>query len=133
MQLFACILDVYKRQPLGSVIDGAVAASICDGAVIVIESGSVSYKFVQNIKEQLGKVNCHVLGCVLNKVDMSRTHYYGKYYEKYYGGYYAGYYGNTEGELPLMLEHTEKKDCVKKVSGTENVQNKQDAKQEEQR
>lgn len=124
---------IVDTPPLGSVIDGAVAASICDGAVIVIESGSVSYKFVQNIKEQLGKVNCHVLGCVLNKVDMSRTHYYGKYYEKYYGGYYAGYYGNTEGELPLMLEHTEKKDSVKKVSGTENVQKKQDAKQEEQR
>lgn len=89
---------IVDTPPLGSVIDGAVASAYCDGAVIVVESGAVSHKFVQNVKEQLDKVNCRVLGCVLNKVNMKKNSYYGKYYEQY-----AGYYGSPEedGEGPM--------------------------------
>lgn len=84
---------IVDTPPLGSVIDGAVAAAYCDGAVIVVESGAVSHKFVQNVKEQLDKVNCRVLGCVLNKVNLKKNPYYGRYYQQY-----AGYYGSAEEE-----------------------------------
>ena len=65
--------DVYKRQdyviidtpPLGSVIDGAIVAGSCDGAILVIESGVISYRFAQNVKDQLERSNCPVLGAVL--------------------------------------------------------------------
>ena len=40
--------------------------------------------------------NCRILGCVLNKVEMSGKGYYGKYYGRYYGKYYGKYYGNYE-------------------------------------
>lgn len=89
---------IIDTPPLGSVIDGAVVAAGCDGAVIVIESNAVSYKFVQSVKEQLEKANVRILGCVLNKVNLSAKSHYGKYYEKYYGSYYGKYYGNDSGE-----------------------------------
>lgn len=89
---------IIDTPPLGSVIDGAVIASNCDGAVLIIESGAISYKFAQNVKGQLEKAGCRILGCVLNKVNMSGRGYYGKYYEKYYGSYYGQYYGSGEEE-----------------------------------
>lgn len=49
---------IVDTPPLGSVIDAAIVGAICDGTVIVVESGAISYKFVQNVKEQLNKVGC---------------------------------------------------------------------------
>lgn len=70
--------------PLGSVIDSAIIAEECDGSMMVIESGVISYRFAQEVKEQLAKSNCPILGVVLNKVDMAKQGY-GKYskYGKY--------------------------------------------------
>ena len=87
---------IIDTPPLGSVIDTAVVSRFCDGAVIVIASGEISYRFARKIKEQLLVANCRILGCVLNKVEMSGKGYYGKYYGRYYGKYYGKYYGNYE-------------------------------------
>ena len=76
---------IIDTPPLGSVIDGAVIADECDGSVLVIESGAISYRFAREVKEQLEKCNSPVLGVILNKVDMNKQEYYGKYYGKYYG------------------------------------------------
>ena len=78
--------------PLGQVIDAAVIAESCDGSMLVIESGAISYRFAQDVKKQLEKASCPILGVVLNKVDTSQAGYggYGKYGK--YGGY--GKYGN---------------------------------------
>ena len=84
--------------PLGSVIDAAVVAKECDGAIIVIETDNASYKIVQRVKKQLDQSGCRILGAVLNKVEMGGKGYYGKgYYGNYYGRYYGDYgsYGST--------------------------------------
>lgn len=82
--------------PLGSVIDAAIVAKECDGAIIVIETDSASYKIVQRVKKQLEQSGVRILGAVLNKVEMGGKGYYGKgYYGKsYYGSYYGRYYGD---------------------------------------
>lgn len=81
--------------PIGSVIDAAVIAKQCDGAVLVIESNNVSYKMIQKVKSQLEKSGCRILGAVLNKVEVGGKGYgYGKYYGRYYGKHYGGYYGD---------------------------------------
>lgn len=82
---------IVDTPPLGSVIDAAVVSKFCDGAVIVIAAGNVSYRFARKVKEQLDVAECRILGCVLNKVDLSGKSYYGKYYGKYYGQYYGNY------------------------------------------
>lgn len=91
--------------PLGSVIDCAIAAKHSDGAVIIVEAETIRYRFVQEIKEQLEKGNCPILGVVLNKVDIRGQKYYYNYYKKYgkygkrYGyGKYTKYYGNDGNE-----------------------------------
>lgn len=84
---------IIDTPPLGSVIDSAVIADECDGSIIVMESGAISYRFAQEVKEQLEKCDCPILGVILNKVDMSKQGYYGKYYGKHYGKYYGKYYG----------------------------------------
>lgn len=85
--------------PLGSVIDAAIVAKECDGAIIVIETDNVSYKVVQRVQKQLEQSGCKILGAVLNKVEMGGKGYYGKgYYGSYYGRYYGNYgdYGNDK-------------------------------------
>lgn len=69
--------------PLGSVIDSAVICEACDGVILLIEAGVISYRFAQDMKQQLEKTNCPILGAILNKVDYSKQKYYGKYYTRY--------------------------------------------------
>lgn len=80
---------IIDAPPLGSVIDAALIARYVDGAIIVVESGMISYKMLQRVKGQLEKSKCRILGVVLNKVDMVHDAYYGNYYGKYYGKYYG--------------------------------------------
>ena len=81
---------------MANLIDGAIVARQCDGAVMVVESGSISYRLEQRVKGQLEKSGCRILGGVLNKVNMKRNGYYSKYYGKY--GKYSkyGHYGKYD-------------------------------------
>lgn len=83
---------IIDTPPLGSVIDCAVVAECCDGVMLVLEAGNISYKLAQEVKGQLEKTKCPILGAVLNKVSQGR---------KAYGGHYGkksvyGRYGETE-------------------------------------
>ena len=84
-----CDYVLVDTPPLGSVIDSAIIAKECDGCVMVIASGEISYRFAQSVKGQLDKTDCPILGAVLNKEDTAAVGYYGKYGD--YGNY--GNYG----------------------------------------
>ena len=102
---------IVDTPPLGSVIDAAIVGAICDGTVIVVESGAISYKFVQNVKEQL------------NKVNTKKNPYYGKYYGYYYGSYYG--YGNSgadEVQDELMLDAGSQTDATASETETAALQ-----------
>lgn len=90
---------IVDTPPMANLIDGAIVASHCDGAVIVIESGAISYRLEQRVKGQLEKSGCRILGVVLNKVNIHSRNYYGKYgrYGRYkrYDGYHE-YGGEKE-------------------------------------
>ncbi len=80
--------------PVANIADATIIAKWCDGAILVIEEGRVSYRIAQKAKKQISLSNCKILGAVLNKVDTKKDRYYGKY-----GYYYHDYYGkNTETE-----------------------------------
>ncbi len=81
--------------PLGMVVDAAIVAPRCDGAVMLIAAGSVSRRLALEVKNKLAATQCPILGVVLNKVDRRSDKYYshgygkyGKYYEKKYEEYY---------------------------------------------
>lgn len=67
---------IIDTPPLSNIVDAAVVGRCTDGAVIVIKSGEVSYKLVKKVKEQLLKVNCKILGTVLNKVEVHKNNYH---------------------------------------------------------
>ena len=71
---------IIDTPPIGSVIDAAIVAQECDGVILVVSSGEISYKAVQKSKDQMEKSNCRILGAVLNKVEIGKGGYYGKYY-----------------------------------------------------
>lgn len=81
---------IVDTPPIGNMIDAAVVAKQCDGAILVIESGAVSRRVAEKAKEQLEKSGCRVLGAVLNKVDMRRDRYYSRYSSKY-----SNYYNSS--------------------------------------
>ena len=73
---------IIDTPPMANLIDGAIVARYCDGAVLVIESGAISYRLEQKVKNQIEKSGCRILGAVLNKVDFRADRYYegyGKY------------------------------------------------------
>lgn len=91
---------IIDTPPLGSVIDAAVIAKECDGAMLVIENDAISYKMAQKVERQLERSGCRILGAVLNKVDVRAKGYYGKYYNsKFYGGDYSSAYYQKPEEI----------------------------------
>jgi len=74
---------IIDTPPLGSVIDCAIIAKECDGAIMVIEYRKVSHKFAKKVKDQLSKVDLPLLGVIMNKVNITNKRYYNKYYAAY--------------------------------------------------
>lgn len=74
---------IIDAPPLGLVIDAAVISSVCDGAIMVINVGSVKNRAAQNVKEQLEKSGCKVLGVVLNEATRRRGSASSAYRSKY--------------------------------------------------
>ncbi len=72
---------IIDSPPLGAVIDAAVIASYCDGAILVITDGKISYHEANNVKEQILKSGCKLLGAVLNDTEPRRSSYYKRYYK----------------------------------------------------
>jgi len=104
---------IIDAAPLGAVIDASAISAFVDGAILVVTANEISYRFAQDIKIQLEKSDCKVLGAILNRIPMRSGSYYNKYYKKYYGRYkkygygkygkygkygqYGGYYGGQYG------------------------------------
>lgn len=74
---------IIDSPPLGSVIDSAVIATQCDGAIMVITPGKITVKEGFEVKTQLEKSGCRILGVVLNDVDGKNNSYYKKHYKNY--------------------------------------------------
>lgn len=75
---------IIDTPPLGNVIDSALIAAKCDGAIVVIETERCRQKEILEVEKQLKKAGCRILGAVLNKVDTGDRSYYGRYLGHYY-------------------------------------------------
>lgn len=72
---------IIDTPPLGMVIDAAVIASYCDGAILVISDGKIGKNAAQRVKSQLERSGCYILGAVINQSDRN-----GRFKKKYYYG-----------------------------------------------
>lgn len=72
---------IIDTPPLGQVIDAAVVAEKCDGAVMVLGNSKVHYRMAQEVVEQIEKSGCKMLGIVRNnRKQKNKKYYYRKYY-----------------------------------------------------
>lgn len=74
--------------PVVNMADATIISKWCDGAILVIEDGRVSYRIAQRAKKQIVQTGCKLLGAVLNKVDTKKDRYYNKYGYYHYHDYY---------------------------------------------
>ena len=100
-QFLASAREIYDyilldTAPLGMVVDAAVVASKCDGAVLVI-GGEVRYPQAQEVLDMLKKSGCRILGAVMNQVNSKQKSYYNRYGEyKYKYRKYGTKYGQPQ-------------------------------------
>lgn len=83
--------------PLGSVADGDLIASRCDGGLLVVRSGVTPRAMIGASLKQLERAGCELMGVVLNRVEAKSNPYYYKY-SKYGYGYYSNYYCGPDRE-----------------------------------
>ena len=78
---------IIDTPPLDNISDGALIASMSDGAVMVVRCGETPKALVRQSLQQLERVECPVLVTVLNRAEVKRGTYK-KYYARY-GSYYG--------------------------------------------
>ena len=89
---------IIDTPPLGSVSDGALVASMCDGAVLVVRAGDTPKAMIRQSLHEIEQSGCKLLGTVLNRAEV-KSRAYGKYYGKYANKYGYGYgYGYEKEE-----------------------------------
>ena len=82
--------------PVMPVTDAAVVSAKVDGTILVIASGAVSPSIAVEAKTRLEQAGAHLLGVVLNKVDVAANSHYGYGYYYYYGHEHNGTQGGDK-------------------------------------
>jgi succinoglycan biosynthesis transport protein ExoP len=72
--------------PVNVVTDPVVLSQIAGGVIMIIRAGETRRDVVRRAREQLRDVGAHILGGVLNSVDIQKDNYY--YYSYYHNYYY---------------------------------------------
>jgi capsular exopolysaccharide synthesis family protein len=75
--------------PITAVTDAMVLSKYADGVVVIIRAGDTVREVAKNGVQQLRAVGAHILGGILNAVDIGRDKYYYYYYYQYYHYYYG--------------------------------------------
>lgn len=78
---------LFDTAPIGMVIDAAMLAPYCDGAIFVVSVDEISAKFAVEAKEQLEKTGCHIIGVILNEAKQNKNSTLSKAHSKYYSHY----------------------------------------------
>jgi polysaccharide biosynthesis transport protein len=89
---------VIDSPPVLSVTDARILGTLVDGVILVIKGGETPKEAVQRTKRLLQEVHAHVIGTLLNNVNVHSADYY--YYSKYYYYGYGKKYGYGYGVNP---------------------------------
>jgi capsular exopolysaccharide synthesis family protein len=81
---------IIDTPPVLVVADSSVAANSASGVVFVVASDKTNRHAAREAIEQLGASNAHIVGSILNRVDLVKhPYYYSAYYRKEYAKYYV--------------------------------------------
>jgi capsular exopolysaccharide synthesis family protein len=81
-------LALVDNAPVLPVADAIIVGTHCDGTIGVLRAGRTSRKALRRFCQTLGRNHIHILGMVIEAVDMSATEYrsvYGYNVHSYYG------------------------------------------------
>ena len=81
----------FDSPPIMGVSDASVLASVVDMAILVIQYRKYPQAMTVRAKQTVEKVGGHLLGVVLNNINISQDSYY-----YYYSGYYYDYYSKQD-------------------------------------
>jgi exopolysaccharide transport family protein len=90
-KLFQALRGRYDRiivdsPPITAVTDAVILARLTDGVLLVVRAGETHREIVKNGIALLQGASAHILGAILNGVNMGRdSYYYYQYYYYYYG------------------------------------------------
>jgi succinoglycan biosynthesis transport protein ExoP len=99
---------IFDSPPGLSLIDSTVMAKQLDGMLLVIRSTITKKTPVQHFSQSLREARVHLLGVVLNNVDIP-MHRYGYHYGYHYGRYQYGYsYGHRQAPPPSLRQRLAK-------------------------
>ncbi|HLE80225.1 MAG TPA: CpsD/CapB family tyrosine-protein kinase, partial [Dehalococcoidia bacterium] len=87
---------VLDSPPLLNVADSRVLATLVEGVVLVVKGGATPRELVQRAQSNIRDVGAHVIGVVLNNLDVRADDYY--YYRYHSYGYYSSWDEHTEKE-----------------------------------
>ena len=80
---------ILDSPPVLAVADASILANTATGVVFVVGADQTSRQAARAAIEQLEGVQAHVIGAVLNRVDLEKNpYYYSAYYRKEYSRYY---------------------------------------------
>lgn len=82
---------LFDSPPVIAVTDAAILSTKVDGLIVVVKAHQTQKTAIARAKNLLENVKAHVVGCLLNSVNVERA--YGSYYHYYYYHYYS-YYGH---------------------------------------
>jgi capsular exopolysaccharide synthesis family protein len=104
---FAKLIEALEKRFDRVIIDGPPHQGFADvlvlcqhvgGVVLVSSMGETTRESLRHFKKSMMNVNGHILGCIINKVDLSKRYGYQSYY-KYYD--YCGYISEESSERKL--------------------------------
>lgn len=96
--------------PMMGIMDPILIGNLSDGVILVAWSGKTHKKLIEKTRDEFNKYNIHLLGVILNKVDMRKNSYNYNYYTTDNYNFPFGYrYG-----------YKEKKEKIQK--GSETIQ-----------
>ncbi len=85
---------IIDSPPLVAVTDSVLISRIVDGVCLVLHGGVTSREIIMRGRDLLQNANAHILGVVINNIDLTKRSYY-YYYQYYYYQYYGDDNDNT--------------------------------------
>jgi Mrp family chromosome partitioning ATPase len=74
--------------PAAAISDAAALSVLCDGILLVVRDQRMTPDSARHVVERLQAVGAHILGVVLNGINIQDPYYAD--YRHYYSSYYAG-------------------------------------------
>lgn len=104
---------IVDTPPVIAVTDSAILSRLADAVIVAIHGGRTHRDVVKRAIDVVQNVGGHILGVILNNVNIFRASYYDYYYYSYYRyayGYKYGYAAGKKGEATRKKKATAAKD-----------------------